>query len=180
METTNKLAKVIRKIVKDEVRKEVRQVINEMVNKKPATTNDFHNGISRGVSLMDNIQPKRKKESPKKQYTKNQTLNDILNETANSMVPQREEEYPTMNNQTFTSGQAQAGLPDRNRLASMLGYGDMSQQAQQAQPTLAEMMPKTNVSGAPQRSQEVAPDVAKALTRDYSDLMKAMNKKKGK
>ena len=59
METTNKLAKVIRKIVKDEVRKEVRQVINEMVNKKPATTNDFHNGISRGVSLMDNIQPKR-------------------------------------------------------------------------------------------------------------------------
>ena len=45
METTNKLAKVIRKIVKDEVRKEVRQVINEMVNKKPATTNDFHNGI---------------------------------------------------------------------------------------------------------------------------------------
>ena len=119
----------------------------------------------------------------KKTYSKNGMLNDLLNETADSYNPAEfrgAPDYPTMNNQTFTSGQAQAGLPDRNRLASMLGYGDMSQQAQQAQPTLAEMMPKTNVSGAPQRSQEVAPDVAKALTRDYSDLMKAMNKKKGK
>ena len=130
---------------------------------------------------MDNIKPVRKKKEAKKQYTKNQTLNDILNETAHSMVPQEaQDEYPTMNNPTFTSPQAQAGLPDRGKLASMLGYGDMSKQATSAAPTLQEMMPKTNTSGAPQRAQEVAPEVANALTRDYSGLMKAINKKKGK
>ena len=179
MDTTNKLAKVIRKIVKEEVRKEVKQVINEMVNKKPASKSDFTDGTSRGVSLMDSIKPRVKPAPQKKNYTKNQQLNDILNETAQTMVP-AQEEYPDMNNQTFTSTQAQAGLPDRNRLASMLGYGDMTQQVTNAAPTLEEMMPKTNVSGAPQRATEVAPEVANALTRDYSGLMKAINKKKGK
>ena len=57
MDTTDKLAKVIRKIVKAEVRKEVKQVINEIVNKKPASKSDFHDGINRGVSLMDSVRP---------------------------------------------------------------------------------------------------------------------------
>ncbi len=180
MDTTDKLAKVIRKIVKAEVRKEVKQVINEIVNKKPASKSDFHDGINRGVSLMDSIKPKMqaKPKPTKKTYTKNQQLNDILNETAQAMVP-AQEEYPNMNNQTFTSAQAPAGLPDRGKLASMLGYGDMTQQVTNAAPTVEEMIPKTNVSGAPQRATEVAPEVANALTRDYSGLMKAINKKKG-
>jgi len=172
METTDKLASVIRKIVKDEVRKEVKQVLNEMTNKKPEKASDFHKGMSRGVSLMDTIKPRTKPAASKKMYTKNEALNSILNETANAMNPQ--EEYPTVN--TFTSAQAQAGLPDRNKLASMLGYGDAPQQGT---PTLSEMMPKTNTSGGAQQAREVAPEVANALTRDYSGLMKAINKKKG-
>ena len=178
METTDKLAKVIRKIVKAEVKKEVRQVLNEITNKKPAKASDFHNGIGRGVALMDNVKPTPTRKASKKEYSKNETLNDILNETAQSM--RAPEEYPTMDNKTFTSAQAQAGLPDRNKLASMLGYGDMTQKAAQAgTPTLAEMMPRTNTSGGTQTASEVAPEVANALTRDYSDLMKAINKKKG-
>ena len=181
MDTTDKLAKVIRKIVREEVRKEVKQVINEMVNKKPAKKSDFRDGIKRGVSLMDSIKPRVKPEpveQVKHTYTKNKQLNDILNETANAMAP-TEQEYPTMNRNQYTSVQAQAGLPDRGKLANMLGYGDMNQQVANSAPTLEEMMPRTNVSGAPQRATEVAPEVANALTRDYSGLMKAINKKKG-
>ena len=179
MDTTNKLAKVIRKIVKEEVRKEVKQVINEMTNRKPSKKEDFYKGINKGVSLMDGIKPRiKKKKVVKKTFTKNKHLNDILNETAMAMAP-AEKEYPTMNNKPFTSVQAAAGLPDRGKLASMLGYGDMNQQVSNSAPTLEEMMPKTNVSGAPQSATEVAPEIATALTRDYSALMKVINKKKG-
>ena len=94
-----------------------------------------------------------KKETPKHHYTSNSVLNNILNET------QGQEEYPTMG----------GGIYDKSRMAEMMGYG-ANTFGQQAPPmTTPDGRPVTNV-----------PDpVAKAMTRNYGDLMKAIEKKKG-
>ena len=89
-------------------------------------------------------------------YTKDPTLNKILNETA-----QNDEfaEYPTMGGGTY----------DKSRMAEMMGYG-ANAFGQQAPPmTTPDGKPVTNVPD----------DVAKAMTRNYGDLMKAIEKKKG-
>ena len=67
---------------------------------------------------------------------------------------------PTMNNKTY-------GTKD---LASLMGYGDMKQNNTQAsaEQTFRDM------------GKEVDPNIAKAMTRNYGDLMKAIDKKKGK
>ena len=87
----------------------------------------------------------------KKKYTKNPVLNDLLNETA--AVPSAG--YDTMN---FKSEMAQAfGMEHNNSIA-----------------------PTTGINGEVinMNSEAVASTVG-AMTRDYSALMKAMDKKKG-
>ena len=93
-----------------------------------------------------------KETTPKQHYTSNPVLNDILNETKG------QEEYPTMGGGTY----------DKSRMAEVMGYG-ANAFGQQAPPmTTPEGAPVTNI-----------PDpVAKAMTRNYGDLMKAIDKKK--
>jgi len=86
----------------------------------------------------------------KKQYVKNDMLNDILNET--TALPA--DQFATMN---FRSEMAQA-----------FGQG----------PAVA---PTTDINGAPvDMSNENVATVVDAMTKDYSALMKAIDKKKGK
>ena len=175
--STNKLAQVIRKIVREEVRKEVRQVLTE--RKKPKVTKDeFNTGLQHALGLSDSIERAARKPKVKKEYTKNKMLNDILNETAGdiaagatSRIAGETGEYPTMGGQTFSAGNAQTF--DRNSLAAKMGYGDMTPSGQ---PTIQEMIPKTDVRGMSSRVAEVDPGVAKALTRDYSELVKRFKK----
>ena len=147
------LTDIIRKVVNEEVRKVVRTEIRKVLSE---------GNVSRPIS----------KKSNKVQYTKNKSLNDILNETAGGIpqdatmasmeqnIEQQMEEYPTMNNKTYNSGD----------LASLMGYGDMNQGNPKAsvEQTFREM------------GKEVDPTIAKAMTRNYGDLMKAIDKKKGK
>lgn len=84
-------------------------------------------------------------------YTKDSSLNAALNETAN-------DGYKTM--KTYDSQDARAGF---SSMQDMMGGG---------KPTVAQMVPKD------MRGREVAPEVGKALTRDYTELVKAMTKKK--
>ena len=101
-----------------------------------------------------------KKRKPMK-LAKDPVLNKVLNETIGG-VPQGDgkEEYPSMGNKTY----------DSNSMASLMGYGDMSNGgADRAEQTIAQM-------GVD--SEKISDDVKDALTKDYSGLMKAIDKKK--
>ena len=108
--------------------------------------------------------PVIKKKVKEQKFTDNPTLNKILNETAQS--PKNMEEYPTLGGGTF----------DSSRMTEMLGYGS----------GLGNKEVKREVAAASTlQSAGMNPDTApehltNALTRDYSGLMKAIDKKKGK
>ena len=48
----------------------------------------------------------------------------------------------------------------------------------QGTPSVQEMLPTTDPEGRPLRTQNIPDAVTKALTRDYTELVKGMNKKK--
>ena len=107
---------------------------------------------------------KRKKVKEQK-FSADPTLNKILNETANS--PRELEEYPTMGGGTF----------DSSRMTEMLGYGSgMGNDEVKREVAAAGTLKSAGMNP------EAAPEHLKnALTRDYTDLMKAIDKnKKGK
>ena len=103
----------------------------------------------------------KKKKVKEQKFTDNVMLTQILNETA-----QQQEEYPTLGGGTF----------DSSRATELLGYGS----------GLGNKEIKREVAAASTlQSAGMTPDSApehltNALTRDYSGLMKAIDKKKGK
>ena len=171
--STNKLAQVIRKIVREEVRKEVRQLLTEQQVIKTKKSQG-KSGLKHALGLNTVTKRRAPISIKKQQYTKNTMLNDILNETAGeiaggnaSRLTEQSVEYPTMGNQTYTS--TNADTFDRKSLAAKMGYGDI---AQSSTPSIQEMVPTRNTSGGMTNNVEVDPSVAKALTRDYSELVK--------
>ena len=104
------------------------------------------------------IIPKRKK--PKEvSYTKDPTLNKILNETAQS---QEFEEYPIMGDKTYTT----------SNMAEALGYGGSDEAKREIGAVQTAQAAGVNPADVPE-------EVMGALTRDYRDVMKAINEKKG-
>ena len=101
----------------------------------------------------------KKRKVEKKNYTDNPTLNKILNETAN-----QQEEYPTMGGGTF----------DSNRMTELLGYGSgMGNDEVKREVAAASTLQSAGINP------DAAPEHLKnALTRDYTDLIKAIDKKK--
>ena len=74
------------------------------------------------------------------------------------------EEYPTMGGKTFTT----------NDMADLLGYGDMKPNGGgMSNQGVAEIAQKAGVA-----PEQVDPDVQKAITKDYRELMSKMNLKK--
>jgi len=105
--------------------------------------------------------PVVKKKVKEQKFTDNPMLNQILNETA-----QQQEEYPTLGGGTF----------DTSRMTEMLGYGGgLGNKEVKREVAAASTMKSAGMNP------EAAPEHLKnALTRDYSDLIKAIDKKKGK
>jgi len=101
----------------------------------------------------------KKRKVEKKNYTDNPTLNKILNETAN-----QQEDYPTMGGGTF----------DSNRMTELLGYGSgMGNDEVKREVAAASTLQSAGINP------DAAPEHLKnALTRDYTDLIKAIDKKK--
>tara|TARA_R100001509_G_scaffold156431_1_gene119672 strand:+ start:519 stop:941 length:423 start_codon:yes stop_codon:yes gene_type:complete len=94
-------------------------------------------------------------------YTKNKSLNDVLNETVGlTKSVKKTDEYPTLGGGTF----------DTSRMAELMGYG-------QPDDVKRDMVAVDTFKKAGVNSSQVPESVTNALTRDYSDLMKAMNKK---
>jgi|TARA_R100000322_G_scaffold38917_1_gene24310 hypothetical protein len=98
---------------------------------------------------------------PRKKYTQNKSLNDVLNETVGLKTSERQnDEYPTLGGGTF----------DSSRMAELMGYGKSDE-------VKRDMVAIDTLKKAGKSVDDVPEAVTNALTRDYSELMKAMNKK---
>ena len=149
----NKLRNIIELVVRKEVKKQLSEIfINE----------------EKEISLSETIsKPKPKKviKKPKKQYTKNTALNEVLNNTK-PLGTSDIDEYPTLG----------GGVLGSDNMAEVLGYGDLGRG--QNKERAREMAAVDSIKKAGVSVDAVPEDVQNALTRDYSGLMKAMDKKK--
>ena len=146
------------KIIELVVRKEVKKQMTEIfINDKEE------------IKLSETIskpKPKKVVNKPKKQYSKNPVLNEVLNNTKPLGSTGQTDEYPTLG----------GGVLGSDNMAEVLGYGDLGrgQNKEKAREVAAvDTIKKAGVS-----VDAVPEDVQNALTRDYSGLMKAINKKK--
>ena len=150
----NKLRNIIELVVRKEVKKQLSEIfINE----------------EKEISLSETIsKPKPKKviKKPKKQYTKNEALNEVLNNTKPLGSSGQTDEYPTLG----------GGVLGSDNMADVLGYGDLGMGQNKAR--AREMAAVDTIKKAGVSVDAVPEDVQNALTRDYSGLMKAIDKKK--
>ena len=145
------LIKIIELVVRKEVKKQMTEIF----------IND-----EKEISLSETIsKPKVEKKKPKKQYTKNTALNEVLNNTK-PLGQQETDEYPTLG----------GGVLGSDNMAEVLGYGDLGRG--QNKERAREMAAVDSIKKAGVNVDQVPEDVQNALTRDYSGLMKAINKKK--
>ena len=159
MAKTSKLLSLIKEIVRQEVKKEVQQIfINEGIK---SMTKNIPLKEESVMEVLPERKPKPKKEV---QYTKNPMLNNILNETANG---NEMDEYPTMGGGTF----------DTTKMAQAMGYGGMLGSAEEKRKMSAI---QTAQSVGADTSNPAVQDVMSNLTKDYSGVMKALDKRDGK
>ena len=150
----NKLRNIIELVVRKEVKKQLSEIfINEEKEIKLAET-------------ISKPKPKKVVNKPKKQYSKNPVLNEVLNNTKPLGAPSEMDEYPTLG----------GGVLGSDNMAEVLGYGDLGRG--QNKEKAREMGAVQTIKKAGVPVDAVPEDVQNALTRDYSGLMKAINKKK--
>tara|TARA_R110002020_G_scaffold71722_2_gene185039 strand:- start:471 stop:941 length:471 start_codon:yes stop_codon:yes gene_type:complete len=150
--TKKDLVKVIQEVVRREVKKEVKKIfIQEQRTSKTKKT-----------VLADMVQQEISEPREEIQYTKNKSLNDVLNETVGLSKKQSEfEEYPTMGGETF----------DKSKMQELMGYGKSDEGKR-------EMAAIDTLKKAGKSVNDVPEHITNALTKDYSGLMKALDKKK--
>jgi hypothetical protein len=148
----NKLRNIIELVVRKEVKKQLSEIfINEKEEIKLAET-------------ISQPKPKKVINKPKKQYTKNTALNEVLNQT--KPLGTMDDEYPTLG----------GGVLGSDNMADVLGYGDLGRG--QNKERAREMAAVDSIKKQGVSVDQVPEDVQNALTRDYSGLMKAIDKKK--
>jgi len=166
------------KIIETVVRKEVKKQMNEIFIREE-NSSSLTELVSKPLTEKEFKEPIRKqyKTKPKKKvhYTSNETLNKVLNETVGG-VPQGEggpavtgyEDYPTLSGEVFDSGKINdvlAGSPP--------GVATTEAVKQKKRDIGAVQSIKSrgvNVDDVPDH-------LTDALTRDYSDIMKAIDRK---
>ena len=132
----------------------IKEVVKQEVKKQVTDILINETNIPKTKPVVKNKKVKEQK------FTDNPTLNKILNETA-----QQQEEYPTLGGGTF----------DSSRMTEMLGYGSLGNDEVKREVAAASTLKSGGINP------EAAPEHLKdALTRDYSGLMNAIDKKKGK
>ena len=119
------------------------------------------------IFIKENVKNTSVKLQPKKlkkevSYTKDPMLNKILNETAQS---QEFEEYPIISGNPYTT----------ERMAELIGYNGSPMGNDEMRRKAAAIDTAQKVGVNPN---EVPEEVMGALTRDYRDVMKAIDKKK--
>ena len=163
----NELIKIIETVVRKEVKKQMNEIFIKEENSSSLTEL-----VSKPIIEKEFKEPIRKKQvKPKKEvhYTSNTALNKVLNETVGG-VPQGESgEYPTMG----------GGVYDTSKINDVLvgatGLGNTAQSKE----IKREIAAVDSIKRAGVSVDQVPDHVTNALTRDYSDVMKAIDHKKG-
>ena len=138
------------KIIQEVVRREVQKEVQKIFIKEETSS-----------KLKDIVVPEVSKPKKKVQYTKNKTLNKVLNETVGLTKSGKQTgEYPTLGGGTF----------DSSRMSELMGYG-------KSEEVKRDMVAVDTLQKAGKSVEDVPEHVTDALTRDYTDLMKAMGKK---
>ena len=137
------------KIIQEVVRKEVQKEVQKIFIKEETSS-----------KLKDIVLAKVSEPKEVTRYTKNKTLNKVLNETKGGILAQGTEEYPNLGGGTF----------DTNRMQELLGYGKPDE-------VKRDMVAVDTLQKAGKSVDDVPEHITNALTRDYSGLMKAINKK---
>ena len=146
---------LIKEAIIPEVRKVVREELSILTEEKIDHSKVMNHGI-RMSELADSN--KIKKPIKRKKFSKDPGLNDILNETAKDISDS--EDYKTLGGKPFTGNMAQ-----------MMGMNSDEMFGNQKS-TVESMIPEDK------KHIQIPAAVQKALTRDYSQLIKAMDKKK--
>jgi hypothetical protein len=155
--------KVMRKLISEEVHKAVKAEMHVLLKEQKK---DHGKTMNQGMQMAyeSNAPMNLVELKDRRTFVKDSMLNSILNETAAGMVPgELYEGVATVSQDTisFNSNSAQ-------------GFG-MLRAGQQSGKALI-----TDIHGTPADvSNEKVAAVADAMTRDYSKLMKAIDKKKG-
>jgi len=152
----SEFTKILRKVIREEVRAAIKQELKEASKSKKENPRKI---INHGLDLHESVE-----KFEKKSYSSNPLLNDILNETAQTGEP-----IPTMNATAYTSGDARGGI--RSKFQDAMNP-DVDFGSSNAKPTAAEMIPDDK------KHVQVPDYVTNALTKDYSGLVKAFDKKK--
>ena len=139
------------KIIQEAVRREVKKEVKKIFIKEETS------------SQLKDITPviSKPKNTKEVQYTKDEVLNKVLNETKSGLSSQDNEEYPTLGGSAF----------DSTRMSELMGYGKPEEVKRDM--VAVDTMKKAGVT-----SEQLPDDVVNALTRDYSGVMKAIEKKK--
>lgn len=190
---TDKLLKAIRILIKEELKQQLPKLIKEVVKKEvklaenrllkevKKTTKKSSHSVNETIDTTDPFeraeQALQSHREEEKKFSKDPMINKILNETATQYTPGQlnsttydstqpfETEERTMN---FNS--SNMGSMINSNMAEKLGYGEFSKQP--PIPT------KTHTGKVVDVNDPTTQPVIKALTRDYSELMKHMNNKK--
>ena len=138
------------KIIQEAVRREVKKEVGKIFIKEESS------------SKLSDIIPEASEPKEEKQYTKNEALNKVLNETVGLVKSEKQTgEYPTMGGGTF----------DTSRMSELMGYG-------KSEEVKRDMVAVDTLQKAGKSVGEVPEHITNALTRDYSKLMKKMDKKR--
>jgi len=151
---TKSFLKLLRKVIREEVQSVVRKEMRLALNERKV---DHKKVIDHGMDLHNVVSTSRKSSTTKKKkFVKDNMLNDILNETAHTA------DFTTMNDP--------ASIYQTNAVE------DFASSRQSTKPLVT-----NDVNGAPVNMQNK--NVAKTvdlMSKDYSSLMKAIEKKKGR
>tara|TARA_R100001443_G_scaffold117230_1_gene140625 strand:- start:1239 stop:1712 length:474 start_codon:yes stop_codon:yes gene_type:complete len=145
--------KLLRKVIREEVQSVVRKEVRNALNEQKVNHKKV---IEHGMDLHNVVESPRGPIAKKKKFVKDSMLNDILNETA------IQSDFSTMRD-----GPAVYQTNDVNSFASNVS----------ANTPLTE----TGINGEPvNMSNDNVAKTMEAMTRDYSGLIKAIDKKNGK
>ena len=161
------LIKIIELVVRKEVKKQVNEIFIKEENSSSLTELVSSPTIEKELEVSVRNQYKTK---PNKEvnYTTNKALNKVLNETVGG-VPQGDGSgYPTMGGGVYDTSKMNDVLVG----ATGLGNGGVSKEMKR-EIGAVESIKKAGVS-----VDQVPDHVTDALTRDYSAVMKAIDKKK--
>ena len=164
------LINIIERLVRKEVKKQVNEIFINEGKKALASRSIVNDEVSSSLTQLaeqEYTQPKPKKKEFK-EYTKNDALNKVLNETVGGIPQGDKGAYPTMGGGAYTS----------DRVNELMGGNPMMANTEQGKEKRRQVGAVESLKAQGVSSEQVGEDVVNALTRDYSGLMKAINKKK--